>query len=261
MTAPVVTVEMLPDEANVRISVDADPAVTSITVTRTEPGGIETAVRGSPFRIDGAGVVFDYEAPFDVAITYTVVAGVDTVTSAEDTLVSDDQDWLKCLADPDLSLPVTIEDWPEKSREGRVSIYPVIGRKLPVAITDVMSAPTSGLTLAVLSSSERDQIDAALDLGYPMLLHCPPSHLEDRTYFVVNTATWSRITGAVAGEPTRRLALDITEVDSTRLIVGPTVSALVWDDIVDAYDDWDEVRDTWDSWSSLLLSGSTLPGV
>ena len=231
----------------------------TMDVFRQEPGGTEVELRGSRFNLNaGVGTAYDYEAPFDVPVSYRGVSNAQTGLSNEVTVASNNEDWLRSLSNPSRSMVVSVQDFASKGSAGRVSLYQVHGRRLPVAVTDVMTAYTGTINLYA-EGSDVNELDDLIRDGYPIMLHTPPAHGEDRFYFVVTAATWSRV-ARLADDPGRTLTLEVAEVDSSRLILGVSPVQYTWAELASTYGDWDAVQ-VFDTWRDITLAGLSLPGV
>jgi len=231
----------------------------TMEVVRLEPGGTEVELRGSRFTLSGGqGIAYDYEAPFDVPVSYRGISNGETGYSGEVTVESNGEDWLRSLSNPSRSVVVSVQDFAQKDSAGRVSLYQVHGRRLPVAVTDVMTAFTGTINLYAAGSDVNELHDLIRD-GYPIMLHTPPAHGEDRFYFVVLGAKWSRV-ARLADDPGRTLTLEVAEVDSSRLVLGVSPQQYTWDELASTYGDWDAVQ-VFDTWRDITLAGLSLPGV
>jgi hypothetical protein len=228
-----------------------------VDVYRQEPKG-DVLLRGSPFTLSGGlGLAFDYEAPFDTPITYRMDDGADYYSSSV-TVPSGGIDWLRSLSSPYLSSPVEVTSFPEKAAQGNVSLYQIIGKRLPIAAVDVMGAFTGTLSMYVEGEGV-DTMIAALADGYPMLLHSPPEHGEDRLYFVVNDYKVTRVSD-LASDPGRIIALSIIEVDASRTVYGVSPVSYTWDTLDDDYATWAQVAAAYQTWNQVVQAGLTLPG-
>jgi len=232
------------------------------TVSRLEPGGAVTEVRGSPFPLDTVttvGLAFDYEFPFDTPIRYRILSGGITTESNTVTVPSEGRDWLRSLSTPSRSLAVEVVEFDGKDATGRVSLYQVHGRREPVAVTDVLSAYTGTITLYAEGSDVVRLADLLSD-GYPIMFHSPPEHGEDRFYFVATGVKWQRVS-RLAHDQGRYLELTVAEVDSSRLILGVSPTQYTWASLTDDYPDWAAVVADFPTWRDVVTAGLTLPGV
>lgn len=253
--------------AFVLLTIVADGA--GATIMRQEGGGVEKEVRGSAITLSGGTAYLnDYEFPFDTQITYKATVADGTVAVSNPVMVdADNKDWIRCLDAPTRSIPVSVVEFPEKQHKGRVELYDVVGRRLPIAITDVLSGASGGMTL-FLDGSDATLMADAMAQGFPMMLHTPPSHGEDRFYFVVQQATWRRVS-RLAKQSGRYLDLDVVEVDATRQILGISqTEQYSWGSLALAYTAWaDQTGDlersvayAFDTWQELVLAGLIIGG-
>src|SRR5262245_57774859 len=108
------TATVEPARFDVRLNVTGIPAsADTYTITRTSPSGNETGVRGAVGApVSGTtAIVRDWEAPFDIELTYmvTVFDGTTEVGTATVTVTvtyGECAAWLVDLARPTNSLPV-----------------------------------------------------------------------------------------------------------------------------------------------------------
>lgn len=108
-------------------------------VYRVDPDGSLTPVRsGDPVTpVALAATIYDYEAPFDVAVSYRLVRGdtLATVDSTSVTVASGGVPWLIHPGRPDTdSVPLVVELWPAWSRPAVRGLFQVIGRSKPIAV-------------------------------------------------------------------------------------------------------------------------------
>lgn len=172
------TVEMgLP--SRVLISASSSPAVTDlVTVTRTHEDGSEhRVILEDNAKIIGTFVGYDYHAPFNQAVTYTVSAAGQTGTTSFVTIVSEST-WLIHPSDPALSVMVSgdrlVGPVATRGRKTRAARYDVLGLKLPVHRA---VAPRGGETgdLKILCTAEAEQLalEALLEDDWPILFNTP----------------------------------------------------------------------------------------
>lgn len=157
-----------------RVRLDVSGAVgTTIYVYRTDPDGSVVTVRqGDP--IEGfappAGTIYDYEAPFDQAVTYKAVDGSSTATSGAVTASSGGTPWLIHPGLPLNSVPLAVLDWPTWTRPIETGVFQPIGRRLRVAVATRRQSVEGTLTAYTDSPTTRAALEALLDDGSPLLL-------------------------------------------------------------------------------------------
>lgn len=131
--------------------------------------------------------------------------------------------WLKSIARPFLNRTVTVTDWSEVSRRSRNGVFDVVGRSVPVAVTDLRSGREYELTVMESTPAAADELDTVLASGDPVLVHVPPDCLVPRSmYAVVGDVAVSR---ASARGLRRYFRLPLTEVAPPGPdVVGATVT-------------------------------------
>lgn len=222
-----VTVEPDAHPPRVRIATDGT------AVTRTDETGASVLVRGDV--VDG--VIFDYEAPQGVAVTYTADSG------GSDTVAMPDVDnWLIHLSRPELSCPLTIQSDADVDLPARVSsVRTYSGRPFSVAAgnRDAVGSAWS------LHSLTRDDTAALLDLLYDqsILFYSPhPGHDDEGARYVRVLDVSKRRFMEACDNPRRVLTLPYLVSDRPSTIVA------------DAYG-WDLMPTSWagmpSSWAGL----------
>lgn len=253
-----VTVE--PDNSPPRIQIDVTdsgtPAITSVTVTRTDNSGVVTPVRtadGGPLTLttsgsDRVGTLYDYEAPYGIPVTYSTVEYPAEVT-AEVTLDSDDV-WLVHPGVPDWSRVVSVAELGETVRPVNRGVFRPLGRGVAVTVTDGRrGSPEGTLTLRTYTDQERRDIDALIDDAGVLLLNVPPAlgWGVDACYVSFGDSTETRLID-YAGEPGRYFAFPYIVVARP---AGGTQSQWTWADVIATYPTWLDVLAANATWADL----------
>ncbi|OLT46492.1 hypothetical protein BJF85_16750 [Saccharomonospora sp. CUA-673] len=157
--------------------------------------------------------------------------------------------WIKNIARPFLNRQVTVTDWSAISRPARGGTFEVVGRTMPVAVTDVRGSRRYELTITFPNPHDADDFDTVMSSGDPVFVHVPsgPDCLVPRSmYAVVGEYEIDRRTPRARR---RYVTLPLTEVAAPApSIVGATVT---WQSIVDTFATWDELIDVEDTWESV----------
>ena len=205
----VVTVTATLEASNVppRVRLDVvdngSPYYFATTVTRLNPDGTTSAVRtqdGNPLQLvtsgsNRTGLLYDYEAPFGYAVSYSTMETPGTVSAS--VTVPETNVWLIHPGIPSLSMPVTLA--PGTLQQ---TVYPVhqgvfypMGRTNPVVQTDgARKGGQSSLVVITQSLSEAASVrDLVADAGI-LLLNVPPDPGTgvDAQYIAVADVTISR---------------------------------------------------------------------
>lgn len=238
------------DEAIIR------PTGATFTVERSVNGSTWTPVRGAisvPVSGSLTGAVDDYEFVPDMPNTYrarvlnNLGVTVQTHTSAGITPTLDAV-WIKSVPRPFLNRPVTVVDFSEVQRPARNGVFDVVGRSLPVAVTDVRGSRRYELTVLVDDQADADEFDQILAAGDPVFVHVPTDSLVPASmYAVIGDTTRARV-----GRTSRKVTFDLplTEVAAP----GPDVAGetILWTSVVTASATWQAVVAGDDTWLRLL---------
>lgn len=236
--------------SRVRVSANGLGAATTADVERSEDTITWTTVRGGVDVPVSGGVmsaVDDYEFVPDVVNHYRVTPSVGAVQTNTTTPVLGTV-WIKNIIRPFLNRAVTVTDWSDIERRSRNGVFDVIGRTMPVAVTDVRSSRRFDLVLTTATPDEADELDLCLGSGDPILLHVPADCPIPGVYAVVGDVTISR---RVRRSPRRYLNLPLVECAAPAPeIVGATntwsaviASYATWADLIAANATWQDVLD------------------
>lgn len=84
-----------------------------------------------------------------------------------------DRVWLKSVARPFLNRAVTVFDYSEVERSARSGVFDVVGRSLPVSVSDVRGSRRWTLELLTETAGDAQDLDLLLASGDPLLVHVP----------------------------------------------------------------------------------------
>ena len=208
-----------------------------------------TVVRGGS-ALDGtvgaAVLVDDYEFTPNVLNYYRVrrfaVSSTDSITPAMDSV------WIKNLARPFLNRAVTVVDWSDITYDSRNAVFPIVGRRLPIALSDVRLAKRYELTLLTNTVADADELATCFASGEPVLVHIPGETCPvPGGYAVVGDLQVSRNN---ARSPKRFLSLPLVEVAPP----GPDVigATMTWQTVISSYATWADVIAANATWQDLL---------
>lgn len=257
------TVTLTYDDTLSRIQVAADGIDTDATyavVDRGYGGGLWSTLRGGASAAVESGAlalaVDDYEFRDGVPVTYRV-RGYDDTDVLLDTQTATitptlDRVWLKFIARPYLNRPVVVTEWSDVERPSRSGTFDIVGRVLPVSITDVHGSRRFTLFLRTSSLALASDLDLALSAGFPIYLHAPTDCGIPTMYAVIGDLVQRR--------PSRRTKSRVFEIPLTEVAApGPDVigSAGSWQILLDNYESWQSVLDEFDTWGDVAtLIGS-----
>jgi hypothetical protein len=237
-----------------------EPTTWSLTVTDTvNPASGSVALGGS--RLTGNTDVnpvltFDNFHVGDLATTNQQFAdlGTDDLTPLQDTV------WLKFPLRPFLNREIPLCNWSDESREARGAVFPILGRRLPIAVTDLTDSRTFEILLAFPDSNDVEDAELRLSFGDVVLLQTPGSTVEcelarrrypAQGYFYVGG--WNKAR-PVNGKPVNILTLPLREVSAPD--ASAAGSAITWDGVVSAFTDWNSVIANFATWLDLLAFSS-----
>ncbi|MFI6759359.1 hypothetical protein ACIBF5_09485 [Micromonospora sp. NPDC050417] len=212
-----------------------------------------TVVRGGASVPVSAGTVAldDYEFVNGQTNHYRVTAlnGAFAIVDEETATVLPElaQVWLKSISRPYLNRPVVVQDYSEVQRPARASAFQVVGRTLPVAVTDVAGSRRWTLDLLTDTLADAATLDFILAAGDIMFVHAPAWSGVPGGYVIVGDTTQRR----TARRTTRRItSLPCTEVATPGPdVVGATVT---WADVTTTYSTWALVGSAHPTWADLL---------
>lgn len=156
----------------------------TVTITRTDPAGNTVTVREADGAalVAGAFTVYDYEAQYQVANTWTATS--DTADSASDTAtLAVTQPWLIHPGVPSLSRAVQVAQRGDRTRDTSTGVHTILGRADPIAVSDgARKSATFPLTLATSTLTEEADLTALLADASPLLLQIGYSGVDRAEY-------------------------------------------------------------------------------
>jgi hypothetical protein len=137
----------------------------------TVRGGVDVPISGGVFTLP----VNDFEFAPGVINYYRVNpnTGSDQLNNTTPVLTNT---WLKSIARPFLNMEFTrSEIVSEAARPERDGVFDIIGRSLPIAVTDVRSSLQYSLRLVTETKGQANALDMLLASGDPLFWHVPVS--------------------------------------------------------------------------------------
>lgn len=183
-----------------------------------------------------------------VALTFNAAAFVTQQTATVTPTFAFDEYWLKNPSRPGLNIKVQVTEIGDITRPARTGTFPVLGRTVPVAVTDVQGSRQFSLEIFTDGESNATDMDNRLSTGEPMLLQGGgPTDLVPTVYFVAGDIVNNR---PAKGHTAHTFTIPVTEVARP----GNTVYGLtyVWQDVINNYADWNAVLAATPDWSSLI---------
>ncbi|PSK90576.1 hypothetical protein CLV30_1381, partial [Haloactinopolyspora alba] len=161
------------------------------------------------------------------------------------------QVWLKSVPRPFLNRPITVRALEETTRPSRTGVFEVVGRSLPVAVTDVRSSRRFALTVVTSTRADAKELDFVLASGDPMFLQVPPDvpelHLS-QLHCVLDETTQVRINPHGSG--TTFWTLPVIETAAPTPDVHGVTST--WESLIADFGSWQAVVAAFASWADVL---------
>jgi hypothetical protein len=168
-----------------------------------------------------------------------------TLTQSNSITPTLDGVWFKFLARPFLNTPVDVYGDVNVTRRARNAVFDVVGRTVPVAVTDVRSGREFPLSVKTMTSESHSRLDFAVLGGDPVFVHAPPGTPVPTMYAVIGDTSDDQ---PVPG--THLWTLPLTEVAAPAPeIVGATIT---YQGVVNAYASYQAVLDDEASYADLL---------
>ena len=195
--------------------------------------------------------------PIEVRAIPDIVAATADVTPTENEL------WLKSIAYPLFNQRLECVDWDEIAYDSRVGLFNVKARHEILAITDVGSSGSFGLTFVTRSAAANRGVLALLTFGGVMLLQppgddesveCPTAYSGIPEGYVVSTTAVKP--HSVRGKPIWAWTVAFTQVAASDVngIIPTTITwEMLWALIGDG-GTWDDVWAEWLTWQELWLA-------
>lgn len=248
-----------PPRVKLVISDTGGPAITDVTVTRLNPVTGRTSVvrtydgEALHLLVEGTGraaTLYDYEMPYQVAVTYSTVeqpAVTATVT------VDESRTWLVHSGVPELSVPVEfrIGSFDVEERPANAGVFNPMGRRNSIVVTDGQrKSPRSSFTVATETLDELNDLLALVDDAGALLLN--PAALNmlglEACYIAVQDVRVRRLSN-VGSDPQRDVELPYIVVDAP---VGGSQSQLTWADVIAEYATWADLMAARPTWAHVL---------
>ena len=233
-----VTIDVAVEGRAIKVTVlgaaDASPEV-----SRRSPYGSGAVRLSAQVDVPGVLVAYDYEAPLDVELQYTV----EGASSAKIVMPSNGLDWWVSLATPTLTRSVWVESFPALTRPlGHALVQPQRAKN-PVPVIQRRRGATGTLTLLSLTLEEGSAIRNLIENSPLLMFIGPPSHGFGQGIYLLARDYDEVRAFADARQPERRFVIDVQEVDRPPVVIeqAPINS---WQDWADSGRTWGDWRDT-----------------
>lgn len=244
-------------------SPDGSP-ITAASLIRVDPtGGAPTRVQ-PPVPAASGFVVFDYEAPWDVPVTYSIgityATGSATYTATAATL-SPAAAWMIHPTAPVLSVcfdqrradVMGVVTLGAVARPEIKSKHRIQGSEFQIITkTGPRGAAATSMQLATVTSAERTALEAIIRDQTPLLVQVPAGWLWDwqAGYYDVGDVAAERF--LQYGPEARRVwTLPLERVESP---VGTQAPTWTWTSVVAGFATWDAVRAAYATWADVATN-------
>jgi hypothetical protein len=252
-----------PDYSPPRVRIDVvdvgnEPAITSVTVTRTVSG--ETvAVRandGNPLTLDPAGdgrsgTIYDSELFFGDVATYSTLQQPDSMS--EPVALDSDVVWLTHPGMPVLSRPVNLRagSFQSRKRAARAGVFYPMNRATAAVVTDGRrKRPESSFVVSTQTEAEFDAIESLIDDAGVLLLNVPPHlGLKIRSAYIAVLDIDEVRPSDIGEDLLRDWVMPYVEVARP---TGGAAASWTWADVMATYATWQDVLDANRTWADLL---------
>jgi hypothetical protein len=167
------------------------PDVRLATVTRYDADGTSSPVRNcEPLWLSTAAVVYDHEAPLDVACYYRVnpVGDTSVYWDSDPVTPTANAPWLKHVFKPYLSRQVHLRVMGQREQGARRGVARPIDRADPIVVHQTRTTDSGSLVIQTDGTwAENDAIRALLADGAPLLLQQGAALGEQQLYISVDS--------------------------------------------------------------------------
>lgn len=233
------------NNAVIRLEIQFDPAVTGVAVQRKDPEGYTELIRsGATVGLSGGfAVIYDYEAPLDVEVSYLVSQVTPTPTTPNQTasnaitIVSNGYTWLKDPGLPSRNIRLDeVEGITDVTRPARAGVFHVIDRTHPVVISARREGRQGEFSFTTATDAQRMDVVLLLSRGTVLLLQTPDGYGMGSIYVHAGDVVESR-PGTLGKESTRRWSMPIIMVDRPAGLATMPVNN-TWGNVKATYQDW-----------------------
>lgn len=207
-------------------------------------------------RKNGGAAYEQHYGPIEVQAIPALVGATAQITPVQDEV------WLKSVAYPLFNQQIECTDWDAIARDSRAGLYDIKGRHEILAITDVGSSGSFGLTFVTRSEAANRAVLALLTYGGVLQLQPPGDTEEECTIdysgipsgYVVPSG--SSQPHSLRGQPLWVWEVELTQVAEmdTAGIVPTTITwTMLWAIIGDG-GTWTDVWAIWPTWQELWLT-------
>jgi hypothetical protein len=237
-----------------------------LTVSRVQPDGTRTLVRGPSGLIDRQTitsdlmVIEDHEAPLNAPVYYLIeqfapgsLTGSSRTTATVTVSLTDiNLAWLKDPSNPQRNCLVTVAKAPDWQRPVDQSTFVIRGRRNKVVLSGVRNGLEGDLTVFTRSDGERAALNLLLDSGNTLLWQAVPGMGVADMYVSAGQSTEAR-TGGLAQDVWRNWTLPLVEADMPVTAGVNGAAGRTWQDVVTEFATCADLLATYATCEDLLL--------
>jgi hypothetical protein len=209
-----VSLTPLVDTAYARIRLTVAGAVgTEVMIYRVDPDSNDLIpVRNADplVPISGGGEVYDYEAPLNRSIVYTIVDN-GASTSTTGVTITTTAAWLKSPSFPALNVLIQLREMPKLNRQRPKGVHNVLNRARPIVTYGTLSSAQGTMTLLTGNQAATEAMLDFLDQNGVGYLQIPDSRFSEK-YLALGDAEESPLT-RFQTEDSVDWTIEIIEVD------------------------------------------------
>jgi hypothetical protein len=159
--------------------------------------------------------------------------------------------WLKSVGRPFLNRPIELGQISPIRRSPRHAVYSIIDRSMPIALTEVRTAPSVNVQVITHTTTERQELDLLLASGDQVLLQSPPGgKLPTNMHAVIGETSEDHFNLHSGCTDPRVYELPLQQVAPPDASVVPTTAT--WQTVINRYPTWADVIAAHPTWADLL---------
>lgn len=248
----------VPPRVKVDVTDSGTPAITQVTVTRTDAAGNTSVVRtndGNPLILTTSGstrigTVFDYEMPYGIGVTYST--SEQPANKSAPVTVTSDTPWLVHPGIPARSMPVDFRVGSFESADFAVNagVFHPMGRANAVVVTDGRrQSGASSFTVGTETLSELATLRALIaDAGVMQLNVSPALGLGIDTGYIFVMGVNVKRRSNIGTAPQRDVEMPFVTVDAP---VGGSQAQYAWSDVTARFATWQELIAANATWAAV----------
>lgn len=155
--------------------------------------------------------------------------------------------WIKSVTRPFLNRPITVVGWSTIERPARSSSNDVIGRSLPIAVTDVRGSRRWTLRIYTATAADAQTMDYILASGDVLFLHVPADCPVPGGYLEVRDTGQSRVRPRGTSQ-----VFELPVIESAAPAPDINAATSTWQTVLNSYATWADVLAANPTWADLI---------